>query len=80
MAKATAEEVGADAWSELALYLVHGLLHLLGHDDRTVEGASEMREREAFHLSAEGLSNTFGLVEGRPASDPSGREGAPCPA
>ncbi len=36
-------------WSphdELVLYLVHGLLHLAGHDDRTAEDRTAMRNRE----------------------------------
>ena len=31
---------------ELALLAVHGLLHLLGFEDETAEGAAEMRVRE----------------------------------
>jgi probable rRNA maturation factor len=34
---------------ELTLYLVHGWLHLVGHDDRTEEATREMRAAEA-HL------------------------------
>ncbi len=31
---------------ELALLTVHGILHLLGYDDMTDEGAAEMQEKE----------------------------------
>ncbi len=31
---------------ELALYLVHGILHLLGYDDKTVKDKAVMREAE----------------------------------
>ena len=35
---------------ELALLAVHGILHLLGLEDETVEGAAEMRIRERLIL------------------------------
>ena len=31
---------------ELSLLIVHGILHLLGYDDETEEGAEEMRKHE----------------------------------
>jgi probable rRNA maturation factor len=58
-AAATARGVGADARAELALYLVHGLLHLCGYDDRTAAEATAMRRREAEILAAAGLPHTF---------------------
>jgi probable rRNA maturation factor len=61
MAARTAREAGLDAWPELALYLVHGLLHLCGHDDQTPEACARMRQREQVHLAAEDLTNTFAL-------------------
>ena len=45
-ARRTAEAKGHTLLSELRLLSVHGLLHLLGHEDETDEGASEMRELE----------------------------------
>ena len=39
----------ARGWSledELALLLVHGILHLLGHEDDTEEGSEKMKEVE----------------------------------
>ena len=33
MAATTARQAGVGAWDELALYVVHGLLHLCGYDD-----------------------------------------------
>lgn len=45
----TATSLPADAWTrldELKLLAVHGLLHLLGHDDETDEGAEIMRAQE----------------------------------
>jgi probable rRNA maturation factor len=62
MAARTAHEAGLDAWPELALYLVHGLLHLCGHDDQTPEPRARMRQLEQMHLAEERLTNTFALV------------------
>jgi probable rRNA maturation factor len=45
-----ARQAGARGWSlgeEVALLLVHGILHLLGHEDETEAGAEEMRRIEA---------------------------------
>src|SRR5689334_12033949 len=72
MAARTAREAGVDPMAELCLYLVHGLLHLVGCDDRTDEAAEEMRRREASALGAEGLINTFPMAEPGTGS-PSGR-------
>ena len=56
MAATTAREVGYDPADELVLYLVHGLLHLCGYDDRTTEGdADRMRCREDFGPAARGV-------------------------
>ena len=35
---------------ELERYAIHGALHLLGHDDRTVEGRRRMRALERRYL------------------------------
>ena len=71
MAASTAKEAGVDPRSELALYLVHGLLHLCGLDDGTPDDADAMRRREGEILALEGLPNTFPLVgAGPPASIP----------
>ena len=51
VAKAQAEERGHDVQAELALYVIHGLLHLCGLDDRDDAGAAEMRERERHYLA-----------------------------
>ena len=76
MAAATAAEHGVDPVDELALYLVHGLLHLCGHDDRTEVDAAVMRRREGEMLAACGRSNPFDLHPTRPTRDP--REPSPC--
>jgi probable rRNA maturation factor len=51
MARSTALEIGADLLEELALYVVHGLLHLCGYDDTDPAQAAAMREREQEALS-----------------------------
>ena len=50
VALAQAQERGHDVQAELALYVIHGLLHLCGFDDRTDRDAAAMREREAHYL------------------------------
>ena len=42
-AKRQARQFGTSIRHELRLYLVHGLLHLAGFDDKTPAGAAEMR-------------------------------------
>ena len=71
MAATTARESGADPQSELRLYVVHGLLHLCGFDDRSESDAAAMRVREDEVLRREGWSNTFAMV---------GQGGEPCSA
>lgn len=47
IAAARAQEFGNSVTDELALYVIHGLLHLAGHDDRcSSEAARMMREQE----------------------------------
>ncbi len=75
MAVTTAKRVGAPAEAELALYLVHGLLHLCGYDDHEPEDRQRMRRREDEILAREGLTNTFPLVGPAEAVD-EGRESA----
>ena len=50
---------GHDVDSELALYLVHGTLHLLGYDDRTEEEATRMHDLEDEILVSLGLGPVF---------------------
>lgn len=40
---------------EVALLAVHGLLHLLGHDDETAAGAAQMRDVSAVVLADAGI-------------------------
>jgi probable rRNA maturation factor len=53
-----AREAPRYCWSaddELLLYIIHGCLHLVGHDDLTDEGRAEMRTAEAKYLDQFGL-------------------------
>ncbi len=81
MAEVTARLAGVPSWDELALYTVHGLLHLCGHDDASDVDRARMRQTEAAILSLEGLTNTFpaalGLEPIEPASA-AGRESVRC--
>jgi probable rRNA maturation factor len=55
VALAQARERGHDVQAELALYVIHGLLHLCGYDDHDEAGAAAMRERERHYLRQLGL-------------------------
>lgn len=50
-ARAVARERGDPIERELALYLVHGALHLCGFDDRSPRPRARMREAEALVLA-----------------------------
>src|SRR6185369_7384171 len=45
-----AKERGHEVDAELALYVVHGLLHLCGYDDKSTASEKEMRARERHYL------------------------------
>jgi len=49
-----------DPVHELMLYVVHGALHLAGHDDRTERQEKEMRAAERRVLHQLGLGDVFG--------------------
>jgi probable rRNA maturation factor len=50
VARSQAQERGHDVQAELALYVIHGLLHLCGYEDGTAKEAAAMRERERHYL------------------------------
>ncbi|MEX2175635.1 MAG: rRNA maturation RNase YbeY [Pirellulaceae bacterium] len=54
-----AERFGWTTGDELLLYVVHGCLHLVGHDDQTPQGQSAMRAAETRHLAHFGLAHRF---------------------
>ena len=59
MALRTAEQSGVEPMDELALYIVHGLLHLAGEDDRDEASAASMRRREGEVLARLGRPNPY---------------------
>lgn len=54
-AKRNAKEHGHALHRELALYLAHGLLHLLGHDHQTLRQARAMERLERKLLGHAGM-------------------------
>ena len=46
---------GHEVDAELALYVIHGLLHLVGYDDKDAHDRKQMRVRERSHLNGLGL-------------------------
>ena len=45
-----APQFGWSAENELLLYVIHGVLHLVGYDDATPEEQNRMRSRERLYL------------------------------
>jgi probable rRNA maturation factor len=68
-----AAQLEVPAWSELVLYVVHGLLHLCGYDDRNDEDARIMRAHEKMALERENMATALSGAEPHLAS-PTGRE------
>jgi probable rRNA maturation factor len=56
VARRQARRMHVDWRAELALYLVHGILHLAGYDDRTLRDARRMHAREAALLRELGIA------------------------
>ncbi len=65
VARRVALEQGHEEKSELALYTIHGLLHLVGYDDKSPDDAIDMREAERHHLKAQGLPDIAPRLEKR---------------
>jgi len=76
---ATAREIGVEPSEELALYVVHGLLHLCGFDDHDDADRKRMRQREQELLSRAGFANPYAQDRVAPPDHPdaSEREAAP---
>lgn len=58
-AEAESRRRGHDLEAELALYATHGVLHLLGHDDREETDAARMHALEDEILSSIGLGAVY---------------------
>src|SRR4051794_40043007 len=55
VARERAAEMGHAEDAELALYVIHGLLHLCGYDDKSPVAERAMRDRERHYLRQLGL-------------------------
>lgn len=60
VAREQAAERGHPINVELALYAIHGCLHLCGYDDRTDRDAKVMRQKEREYLKQIGLPDIAG--------------------
>ncbi len=57
VAQAEARSRGHDVQAELALYVIHGLLHLCGYEDKSSSAAQEMHGRERHYLQLLGFAD-----------------------
>ena len=62
-ARREAASRGHAAYDELMLYVAHGILHLLGHDDAEPAGRARMRRAERAWLAGLGLASPYGRAE-----------------
>lgn len=67
-ARRRAHEYGHDVARELTLYLVHGVLHCLGHDDHDETDAQRMHTAEDELLEAAGIGRVFDPARDRGAA------------
>lgn len=58
-ARRQARQRGHRAYDEVLLYAVHGVLHLLGHDDHEPEARRRMRRAERAVLTTLGVGPVF---------------------
>ncbi len=59
-----ADRYGWTTDDELLLYVIHGSLHLVGHDDHTPDGRAAMRAAETRHLAEFSLAHRFDESQG----------------
>jgi probable rRNA maturation factor len=69
MAGASALEMDAEPQDELALYVVHGLLHLCGYDDKREGDIHLMRHREHELLADAGVTSPLLLCRSLPEAN-----------
>ncbi|HYV38133.1 MAG TPA: rRNA maturation RNase YbeY [Gemmataceae bacterium] len=69
VAMSQAQERGHDVQAELTLYVIHGLLHLCGLDDKSEAAIEAMRQRERYHLRQLALPDITGDCPPRPESE-----------
>ena len=50
---------GWTAEDEILLYVIHGMLHLVGHDDQVPAAKRKMREQERHYLAQFGLTPNY---------------------
>ena len=70
MAKDRAPEFHWSAGEELILYVIHGLLHLVGFDDQTAEQCQLIREKERYYLRHAGFEPKDSTFDFEPDSTP----------
>ena len=63
---------GHGAHLEVLLYVVHAMLHCLGHDDRDETTAGAMHAREDEVLRAIGVGTVYGVSPAEPRTSPGG--------
>ena len=51
------QQIGVPMQHEVLLYVIHGMLHLVGFDDTDPESAEKMRAAEADYLSRFGIKH-----------------------
>ena len=56
-ARDQAKRLKTSASAELAMYIIHGVLHLCGYDDRTDRAARKMHHRTFEYLKQTGFKN-----------------------
>ncbi|MBZ0171731.1 MAG: rRNA maturation RNase YbeY [Phycisphaerales bacterium] len=59
VARRRADDLGHPIEHELTLYIIHGLLHCLGHDDKSRDDARRMHAEEDRILTAIGVGPVF---------------------